>query len=65
MIKRKYFSFSIIIHCNSTWVLPKAWEMTAPSAVLVDLPVVGAHFYSVHGKLAQEKLLHKNLEMGK
>lgn len=33
--------------------------MTAPSAVLVNLPVVGAHFYSVHGKLAQEKLLHK------
>ena len=33
--------------------------MTAPSAVLVNLPVMGAHFYSVHGKLAQEKLLHK------
>lgn len=25
----------------------------------MNLPLVGAHFYSVHSKLAQEKLLHK------
>lgn len=36
----------------------QAWHgfIVAP---LMNLPLVGAHFYSVHSKLAQEKLLHK------
>lgn len=33
--------------------------MTLTVPLLMNLPVVGAHFYSVHSKLAQEKLLHK------